>query len=175
MVEWSRVYAAGDLTILREVTQTADGGFVAAGYASGSTSTDAIVLKIAESGLVEWGALFGSAMGDAADSVQQTADAGYIVAGVTNAYYDASSTDYSISKFTAAGDVEWSYILGGLETEGDFATDLTNATIRQSGDGGYYFGRELRFIWRRQRRHLDRQTRFLRGYPVAEGLRGPIS
>jgi hypothetical protein len=138
LVEWSRVYAVGDLTVLREVTKTADGGFVAAGYASGSTSADAIILKIATSGLVEWGALFGSEMGDAADSVQQTADGGYIVAGVTNANYDSSVTDYWISKLTAVGDVEWSSVLGGPGIEGDFATDLANATVRQSNDGGYF-------------------------------------
>lgn len=136
-VEWSRVYVGGSGTIFRDVMQTADGGFVAAGLMWGA-SMDAIVVKIAPSGLVEWGALFGSEWGDAADSVQQTSDGGYIVAGVTNAYYEAASTDFWVSKLTSTGDVAWSFILGGLGAEGDFSNGAENATVRQSSDGGYF-------------------------------------
>lgn len=136
-VEWSRVYVGGSFTIFGDVAQTADGGFVAAGSMSGA-STDAIVVKIAPSGLVEWGVLFGSESGDAANSVQQTSDGGYIVAGVTNAYYEAASTDFWVSKLTSTGDVEWSFILGGPGTEGDFANGNENTTVRQSSDGGYF-------------------------------------
>jgi hypothetical protein len=136
-VDWSRVYGSPG-TIFREVTQTADGGIVAAGDMSGGSSTDAIVMKISPAGATEWGAIFGSESGDSADSVQQTADGGYIAAGVTNAYVDTSSSDYWISKFTASGDVEWSYVLGGPGTEGDFVNGAANATVRQASDDGYF-------------------------------------
>lgn len=134
-VEWSRVLVTGDGTVFHEITRTSDGGFIAAGHQSGQ---DAIILKLSSSCLPEWCVLLGTDMGDAADSVQQTADGGYIAAGVTTAFYDTRRTDYWVAKLTAAGALEWSWIVGGPGDEGDFMNGAQNATIRQSVDGGYF-------------------------------------
>ena len=70
------------------VQQTADGGYVIAGYtySYGAGKRDAYLVKTDGKGNEEWHRTFGGEVGDTAWSVQQTADGGYIIAGYTDSY-----------------------------------------------------------------------------------------
>ena len=93
-VEWEKTFGgrhggfASD--VARSVKQTADGGYIVAGYTTsfGAGSYDVYLIKLDADGELDprWAVnprTFGGGEWDEASSVAQTADGGYIVAGKT--------------------------------------------------------------------------------------------
>ena len=68
--------------------QTADGGYVIAGFTTsyGAGDRDTYLVKTDGEGNEEWQRTFGGEYSDEAFSVQQTADGGYVIAGRTDSY-----------------------------------------------------------------------------------------
>jgi PKD repeat protein len=132
------------------VQQTADGGYIVAGWASsddgdvtghhgGSGSDDLWVIKLNSGGDLVWKRCLGGTGWDAAHSISQTSDGGYIVAGYTNTadngdVYGRHGTnvnkDYWIVKLSSAGTIEWQRCFGGSQ-------DDVAYSARQTTDGGY--------------------------------------
>ena len=85
--QWAKTYGVTGYEYAYSIQQTADGGYIVAGYtsSSGAGDTDAWVLKLNSDGTVAWQKTYGGT-GDIAYSIQQTADGGYIVAGCTNSF-----------------------------------------------------------------------------------------
>jgi len=125
------------------VQQTADGGFVVAGFAQSTNgdvtgnrgSRDMWVVKLDANGNITWQKALGGSTTDEAYSVQQTADGGYIVAGFTysnngDVTGNHGMHDFWVVKLNSSGGLVWQKALGG--TGMDIAT-----SVRQTSDGGY--------------------------------------
>ncbi|HYK46052.1 MAG TPA: T9SS type A sorting domain-containing protein, partial [Parafilimonas sp.] len=99
---WQKCLGGGGLDGANAIQQTADGGYVVAGY-SGSNNNqvsgnnggfDYWVVKLKKNGFIQWQESLGGSALDVATSVQQTTDSGYIVAG----YSTSRDSDVSGNK-----------------------------------------------------------------------------
>ena len=143
---WSRVISGNGRDHFRDVKQTKDGGYIAAGYTTSSTGDitvnkggeDALLVKVNAAGEVSWIKTIGGSGSEIFISVQQTSDGGYIAAG----YSDSANGDITgarglydaiIFKFDSSGNVVWKKNIGG--TNNDFFT-----SVQQTSDGGYIAG-----------------------------------
>jgi uncharacterized delta-60 repeat protein len=128
---WTRIYGGSDEDEAFSVQQTADGGYVVAGYtwSFGAGGPDCYLVKTDPLGDTLWTRTYGGQGEDIAWSVQQTTDGGYIVAGRTNSFGTGSS-DFYFVRTNAQGDTLWTRTCGG---NGD---DVARS-VHQTSDGGY--------------------------------------
>ena len=135
-IEWQKTIGDNDSTVINNVQQTTDGGYILAGYKKDvQNGLDYWVVKLNSNADVEWEKAYGGSSTDEAKSIQQTIDGGYIVAGSTtsndgNVTNNNGYTDAWILKLSTNGDIEWQKTYGG--SAGDA---LTN--IKQTTDNGY--------------------------------------
>jgi hypothetical protein len=82
---WEKAFGGADNDYARCVRQTADGGYILAGWSAsyGAGSYDAYLVKTDASGTPFWYKYLGAEGYDFAECVEQTADEGYVVAGYT--------------------------------------------------------------------------------------------
>lgn len=141
--QWQHIYGGSQGDGANCVRQTADSGYIAAGYtnsADGDVSYlcgyyDYWVIKTDKQGNLKWEKTLGGNTYDEAKSIEQTNDGGYIVAGgswsdngeVTNAngYFD-----YWVVKLDTARNIQWEKAMGGSDYDEAEA-------IQQTSDGGY--------------------------------------
>ncbi|NQS96825.1 MAG: T9SS type A sorting domain-containing protein, partial [candidate division Zixibacteria bacterium] len=86
---WTQTFSESDADEATSVQQTADGGYIMAGYTgtyASPSSYDYYIVKTDWDGIEEWHIILGGSNGDYARSVQQTSDGGYIIAGETYSY-----------------------------------------------------------------------------------------
>lgn len=128
---WSQTFGRGDYDCGHSVQQTADGGYIIAGYTRsyGAGFDDVYLIKTDASGDTLWTQIFGGSDYDCGYSVQQTTDDGYIVAGYT-ASYGAGGADVYLIKTDASGNVEWTQTYGGSGWDCGYS-------VQQTTDGGY--------------------------------------
>lgn len=148
-IQWQKCLGGVGDENAYSIQQTADGGYVVAGYTSSSNSGDVSghhggglpdvwVVKLDIDGTLQWQKCLGGSARDIAYSIQQTTDAGYVVFGRTMSHNgDVSGNhgglivgDFWVVKLDAAGTTQWQKCLGG--SEDDFG-----ASIQQCADGGY--------------------------------------
>ncbi|MEO5675427.1 MAG: MopE-related protein [Chitinophagales bacterium] len=143
IIEWQKSLGGSDYDGAFSVQQTADEGFIVAGFSysdDGDVSEnngymDYWLVKQDASGTLEWENSLGGNSFDAAYSVRQTSDDGFIVAGYSSsAGGDVSGNhgayDYWVIKLDAAGVIIWQKSLGGsLE-------DLAHC-VEQTADNGF--------------------------------------
>ncbi len=152
-VEWDNTIGGTSTDELREVHQTADGGYIVGGYSNSHANGDKSetllgkedywVLKLnSDDGSIQWQNTIGGDRDDLLQSVQQTFDGGYILGGSskssvsgdkTEPYLDYSWEDYWIVKLDDAGTVVWDNTIGGSKA------DLLYE-IQQNIDGSYILG-----------------------------------
>jgi len=133
-VEWEKTFGGSGDDSAACVQQTADGGYIVAGYtgdmtSSGAGAGDVCLIKTDASGDVLWEKTFGGSKFDSAWYVQHTSDGGYIVAGTTFSF-GAGGGDIYLIKTDASGDAIWEKTFGG--SGGEWA-----GCIQQTRDGGY--------------------------------------
>jgi len=133
---WTRTYGGTGAYGGSEVRQTADGGYVVAGYSSlgaGTTDSDNVYLiKTDTSGDTLWTRTYGGTSDDVGNSVQQTADGGFIVAGYTFSF-GVGTPVYSnvyLIKTNGQGDTVWTRTYGGTSND-------DGRSVQQTTDGGY--------------------------------------
>ncbi len=89
VIDWQKCLGGTGGEQASSIRQTADGGYVVAGFSS-STNGDVTgnngggdywVVKLDSTGVIDWQKCLGGTASDAASSIQQTIDGGYIVAG----------------------------------------------------------------------------------------------
>jgi len=130
-VTWQRRYGGTGVEWPYAVQQTADGGYVAAGYtsSSGAGSNDVWLLKLDASGNITWQRAYGGTGADLALSVHQTSDNGYILLGRTESF-GAGGIDFWVIRIDSTGTIVWQKTFGGNGTDWGFKA-------RQVADGSY--------------------------------------
>jgi hypothetical protein len=144
-IVWQKCLGGSSFDEAHSIQQTADGGYIAAGYTwsnNGNVSGnhgvayDYWVVKLDGLGNIVWQKCLGGNSYDWAESIQQTTDGGFIVAGRTYSSLtgDVGSNhgdwDYWIVKLDGLGNIIWQKCLGGSST--DYAY-----SVQQTADGGY--------------------------------------
>jgi hypothetical protein len=128
---WTRTYGGADNDYAYSVQQTADDGYIIAGFtlSFGAGSEDIYLVKTNAAGDTLWTRTYGGTDPDNASSVQQTVDGGYIITGYTMSF-GAGSEDVYLIRTNAAGDTVWTRTYGGT------SIDAGNS-VQQASDGGY--------------------------------------
>ena len=141
-IVWNKLLGGNQDDWGKSIQQTADGGYIVAGYSGSSASGDVTgtshgsfdywIVKLDGTGNIEWNKLIGGGGSDKAQSVKQTTDGGYIVAGssFSSTSGDVTGTnhgglDYWVVKLDGSGNIMWNRLLGG--TLGDLAYDIVQA------------------------------------------------
>ena len=105
-VIWQKAYGGNNREYARGIEQSADGGYIVAGYTDsfGAGDYDTWVLKLDSSGGVLWEKTYGGGNRDYANRIEQTADGGYVVAGFTDSF-GAGSHDAWVLKLDSSGEI----------------------------------------------------------------------
>ena len=146
VIQWQKSLGGSGNDYANSIQQTADGGYIVAGYTSsvdGDVSgnhggNDMWVVKLDNAGNIQWQKTLGGSGDDVATYVQQTADAGYIIAGNTfsnngDVSGNHGNADAWVVKLDNAGNIQWQKTLGGNNN------DAANS-VQQMADGGYILG-----------------------------------
>lgn len=136
-MSWAKTYGNDDAQAdasASSIKQTADGGFIIAGYIGdyGGGGHDVFLIKINANGSDEWTKTFGGAGEDFATDVALTSDGGYIITGLTKSFNDPTGDIYLV-KTDANGDLEWAKDYGD---PGSGPFDMGNS-VQQTTDHGY--------------------------------------
>jgi hypothetical protein len=128
---WWRTYGGTISDWGLAVQQTADGGYIVAGYTGsfGAGNADVYLIKTNAQGNTLWARTYGGNSDDWGRSVQQTADSGYIVVGHSMSIGTGGDDVYLI-KANASGDTLWTRTYGGTSRDDGYS-------VRQTVDGGY--------------------------------------
>ncbi|HKR06557.1 MAG TPA: T9SS type A sorting domain-containing protein [Bacteroidia bacterium] len=110
------------------VQQTSDGGYIIAGFTSGSF-TDIYLIKTDINGDTVWTKSFGMPYGEIANEIQETNDGGYIITGTTDIYI-AGGWNVFLIKIDSNGGIIWIKRFGGPNY------DYGNS-VQETTDGGF--------------------------------------
>lgn len=142
-IEWSKSFGGTNDEASRYVEQSADGGFVIAGYTSSGNgdvsenygNLDVWIVKLDASGNLLWEKNYGGTSEDRAQSMQKVSTGGFVVSGFTRSRdVDVDSNngiiDIWIFKIDEIGNLEWEKTFGGTGIDQSFA-------VRETADGGF--------------------------------------
>ncbi len=138
VVLWEQTYRLGFPCMATDLSATRDGGFVVAGSAVATNTTDLVgppfpqdvfLLRVDANGAVLWNRTYGGNDGDGANAVRETADGGFIIAGFTSAPGSHDAEMYLI-RTDREGRVVWERQFGG-----DGFDVLTG--VAEAADGGF--------------------------------------
>ncbi len=132
--QWARVIGGSGDEAPYSIQQTSDGGYILAGYTSGSFGGDQDVwlVKLDSLGNISWQRTFAGGSGtESGGLVRQTADGGYYLACYTSAFGNGSEA--WILRLDSAGSVSWQKTYGETSTEWIYSLEPTS-------DGGCAFG-----------------------------------
>ena len=129
--DWNQTF--GDILndVGESVQQTADGGFIIAGwtYSFSNGNSDSWLIKANSNGGEEWSKNFGGSNADVGLSVAQLNDGGYIVTGYTESLGSAAK-DAWLYKTDMQGNALVIELFGG-------SGDDIGESVLQTNDGGY--------------------------------------
>lgn len=118
--QWSRMVIAERDQQARDIAQTADGGYIIAGYADDlNLNRDLQLVRLAADGNVLWSRVYGGDGMDWAYAVLVDDDGGFIAAGCTERYGE-NSGDAWLIKTDSLGNLLWSQAYGG-DSEEEFS------------------------------------------------------
>ncbi len=125
-------YGGTNVDVGFSVKQTADSGFVVAGYtySYGPNTPDysnIYLIKTDNDGIVQWEKTYGDTLTDIGRGVEQTVDGGYIIVGETGVY---PTYDVYVVRTDANGDTLWTKTIAKPGEQMAYSVDLTL-------DGGY--------------------------------------
>ena len=127
--QWSRTYGGSGSDNGCSVQQTADGGYIIAGFTNsfGAGYRDVYLVKTDASGETLWTRTYGDTNAEYGYSVRQTTNGGYVVAGSKSSGSDSQYV--YLVRTDATGDTLWTRKYGGLDDVGN--------SVRQASDGGF--------------------------------------
>ncbi|MEO0247985.1 MAG: hypothetical protein ABIN58_00295 [candidate division WOR-3 bacterium] len=125
---WAKTFGDTSGNYAESVIQTADGGFVLAGWTwvSDSTRYDILIVRTDTAGNLLWARTFGGT--DYARSMIQTADEGFAVAGTMNS--TSGNCDAVVLRLDSLGNLAWARSIGGPCNDEAFC-------LIQSPDGSF--------------------------------------
>ncbi|MCB1060731.1 MAG: T9SS type A sorting domain-containing protein [Calditrichaeota bacterium] len=128
---WSAAYLSADIEVGYDLAQTADGGFVIAGYqlTFGPVDQNALLIKTNSAGAMQWVTVHDNGGFDAATGINVCADGGFVLCGRSDA---GGTDDAMVLRFDEIGQHYWTVTTGGAS--GDGANE-----IRQLNSGGYIY------------------------------------
>ena len=128
---WTRRYGGVDEDCAYSVEQTADGGYILAGWTNsfGAGSWDVYVVRTDANGDTLWTRTFGGSSTDRAYYAQETTWGGYIIAGETYSF-GAGSYDLYLIRTDQHGNAEFARTYGGTERDHGYC-------VRQTADDGF--------------------------------------
>ena len=128
-VTWEETYGGAGHDEAYSIHQTADEGYVVAGYteSSGAGGKDMWVLRLNSTGAVLGDGTYGGTEDDVAKSIRQTPDRGYILAGYSGS---AGNSDMYIAKLTIDGAITWERSYGDVNNDEAYS-------VQRTADGGY--------------------------------------
>jgi uncharacterized delta-60 repeat protein len=130
-VAWQRIFDLGVSELATAVRQTADEGYIVAGYSAVEPGTaDVWIIRLDANGNIVWQNTYGGTGWDTASSIEQTDDGGYIVAGQTDSF-GAGNYDVWVFKLDSDGNVEWEKTYGGTELDSAASIDQTLDQFQQ--------------------------------------------
>ena len=128
--QWCKHIGNGLSDVGNVVRQTADGGYIIAGFANESfgSGKDILLVKTDELGDTIWTKTFSGSLNDIAQALDITPDGGYIVTGFTNSHNAGQNYEGFLLKTNSSGEQEWFRTYG-----------YTRAYSVVSAAGGYTF------------------------------------
>jgi hypothetical protein len=102
---WTKTFGSAMLDAGYSVQQTADNGYVVAGYTLKTGIAQGYVVKTGQAGDTLWTEAYGGGFGDYAYCVRQTADGGYIVTGAHG--LQSGNREIYLMRLSASGDSVW--------------------------------------------------------------------
>lgn len=146
-VSWQKLLGGSGADYCRHIKQTADGGYILAGYSTSSASGDITqasrgnydiwVVKLNSAGNIVWNKLLGGIGNEYCMQIEATTDNGYIVFGYSSSSLSGDVTatshggsDFWVVKLDANGNIIWNKLLGGDQDEYAYKGQVTS-------DGGY--------------------------------------
>jgi uncharacterized delta-60 repeat protein len=116
-VEWQKTYGGRSADVSHSIQQTADGGYVVAGFTRsfGTGGQDYFVIKLNSIGGIIWQKAYGGAGNEVIRYIKQTSDGGYLAAGFTHSF--GALGDIMLIKLDAVGNMEWDKRYGGSKFE----------------------------------------------------------
>ncbi len=137
-IQWQKTLGGTQDDIARSIVQTADGGYIVAGYSNSSNGDitnnkggfDHWVVKLDSTGTLVWQKNFGGGQDDRGYSVEKTSDGNFILVGNARSN-DGDVTgfhnweDYWVVKFNNSGTLLWQKILGGDRDDSAHSVALT--------------------------------------------------
>jgi hypothetical protein len=116
---WSRTFGGPLADDASSFVQTADGGYVLAGYtySFGAGNEDFWMVKTNGNGDSVWSRTFGGPGWEGANTLQQTSDGGFILAGFTNSF-GGGGYNLWLVRTDAFGNSSWSRSFGGPGWDG---------------------------------------------------------
>jgi hypothetical protein len=150
IVQWDKTLGGNGEDYLNDIQQTADGGYILAGFSDSNISGDKTedsqgdfdfwILKTDATGIIEWQNTIGGNKLDRLEAFSQTADGGYIIAGESNSDVSGDknenaigSLDYWVIKLDSFGNILWENTIGA------FGQNEASSVI-QTDEGGFLVG-----------------------------------
>ena len=129
-LQWQKTFGGSYWDEGHSVQQTADGGYIIAGYYTYSFGekfySDVYLIKTDPNGNLQWEKTFDGSDWDEGHSVQQTADGGYIVAGFYRYFFDDGSySDVYLIKTDPNGNLQWEKTFGGISYDKGYSVQQT--------------------------------------------------
>ncbi|MBU1985448.1 hypothetical protein KJ815_13705, partial [bacterium] len=138
---WTHTYGGSNEDYAFSVQQTADSGYIVAGYtySFGAGNQDFYLVKTNSLGDTLWTRTYGGSRADGAYSVDTTADGGYIVAGWTYSFGAGTPAyaNFYLVKTNSQGNTLWTRTYGGSSEDWGYS-------VQQTADGGYVVAGETR-------------------------------
>jgi hypothetical protein len=126
---WTRTYGGDGTQAGQYVRQTADGGYIIAGYTDAAGNNDAYLIKTNANGDTTWTKVFSTATGDERFfCVQELAIGGYIAVGHTTT--DTTSYDVWLYRIGPTGSAIWVRRIGGTNWD-------IGRYVMQTSDAGF--------------------------------------
>lgn len=112
--QFARAYGGSSIDTAYTLHQTADGGYVLAGYTQsfGAGDRDFWVVRVDAFGNIVWQRAIGGPLADTAMELVETVDGGFAIAGVTRSY-GAGMVSGWVVKLDANGSLLWNRVIGG--------------------------------------------------------------
>lgn len=137
---WNKTYGGIGDDAVWSVVQTADGGYILAGYTTsfGAGGRDFWLVKTDPVGNMEWNKTYGGPNEESAWSFVVSPDGGYALAGYKSSSVPGND-DFWLVKTDLFGNMEWNKTYGGAEEEQAFSLIVTS-------DGGYALAGTVRAL-----------------------------